>query len=215
MKNFVGGYYDDRIFKGEYFEGKTPFDKKIDCYTLEETLNLPFIEGVKEWFEENDDEERDFDEIVKEEKIKAILEYVESDEIAGLVYFETEEEAEKFKQDNLEEIKRAEENSIYIGKKQDQYGNYRDVYEHRNGRYRIVFCNMDCDENNTEDDDIDVLLGIVLSYDLEIGSEIYGYKVTNIDTSSKKFDKDGYWFVVDTDDREVYIAIIDQSLIME
>lgn len=132
MKNFVGGYYDDRIFKGEHFQGRTPFDKKIDCYTLEEVLNLPFVEGVKEWFEENDDYERDFDEIPEKEKINAILEYVEGDEIAGVLYFETEALAEEFKKDTLDEIKSDEENSVYIGKKQDQYGNFRDVYEYKN-----------------------------------------------------------------------------------
>ena len=128
-KLFVGGYYDDRIFRGDYFDGKTPFNKNIDCYTLEEALKLPFVENVKEWFEETDIEERAFDEIPDEEKINTILNYIEGDEIAGLVYFETEEEAEKFKQDTLDEIKSNEENSVYVGQEQDQYGNFRDVYE--------------------------------------------------------------------------------------
>lgn len=50
LKLLVGGYFDDRIFEGEYFEGKTPFNSEIDTYTLEEAYKLGFCEeeNVKE-----------------------------------------------------------------------------------------------------------------------------------------------------------------------
>lgn len=128
-KVFVGGYYDDRIFRGEYFEGKTPFDKEINCYTLEEALKLPFVEGVKEWFEENSSDK--FYKISNEEKIKAILNYIENDEIASLIYFESEEVAEKYKKDTLKEIEKLEKEIKYIGKEQDERGVFREVYRQR------------------------------------------------------------------------------------
>ncbi len=53
LKLFVGGYHDARIFKGEKFEDKTPFDKNINTYTLEEALKLPYIENVTEWYKQN------------------------------------------------------------------------------------------------------------------------------------------------------------------
>lgn len=71
LKLFVGGYYDDRIFDGEQFEGKTPFDKNIETYTLSEVLGLGFVEPIKEWFEEN--YEKEWDKATKEEKVKAVI----------------------------------------------------------------------------------------------------------------------------------------------
>lgn len=133
-KIFVGGYYDnDRIFEGYFNENITLF-KNVDCYTLEEALKLPFIEGVKEWFEETDIEERAFNEISDEEKIKAILTYISGDEIAELVYCETEEEARKIKQVDLDEIEEinkliSEGKMVYAGTKQDEYGNFKEVYK--------------------------------------------------------------------------------------
>ena len=125
-KLFVGGYYDDRIFEGECFENKTPFSKDVNTYTLEEALKLVFVEPVKEWYEET--EEKEWDSITEEEKIKAIEKYVEGDEIAGLVYFETEESAEKYKQGVLQEIKEIEDQVEHVEKKQDGSGYYHDVF---------------------------------------------------------------------------------------
>lgn len=124
---FVGGYYDNRIFDG--LEEKTPFSKEINIYTLEEVLKLAFVENVIGWYE--DTEEKEWDEVLESEKIKAILAYTKYDEIAGLVYFDEEEKAEKYKNDVIKEIEELEKNYSYIGKKQDDYGNFREVYEKR------------------------------------------------------------------------------------
>jgi len=125
-KLFVGGYYDDRIFEGEGFEGKTPFNKNIDTYTLTEVLNLGFVENVTEWFEEK--EEKEWNEATEQEKIKAIINYTESDEIAGVLYFETEEEAQNFKNEVVKEIEEIEQRVSYDGKRQDREGYFREVY---------------------------------------------------------------------------------------
>lgn len=126
LKLFVGGYYDDRIFVGEKFEGKTPFGKNIDIYTLSEALKLGFVEGVKEWFSEEN--EKDFDELDENEKIEAIINYTDGDEIAGILYFDNEEEASEYKASILKEIKDIELNSEYDGKTQDNQGNFRETY---------------------------------------------------------------------------------------
>lgn len=126
LKLFVGGYYDSRIFEGEQFDGKTPFDKNIDTYTLSEVLGLGFVEPVKEWFEET--YEKEWDEATEEEKVKAIIEYTDTDEIAGLLYFDTQEKAEKFKNDVIKEVEEIEEMSAYEGKRQDSEGYFREVY---------------------------------------------------------------------------------------
>lgn len=126
LKLFVGGYYDDRIFDGEQFEGKTPFDKNIETYTLSEVLRLGFVEPIKEWFEEN--YEKEWDKATKEEKVKAVIEYTDTDEIAGLLHFDTEEKAEKFKNDVIKEVEEIEAMSIYEGKRQDSEGYFREVY---------------------------------------------------------------------------------------
>ncbi|MFQ9545289.1 MAG: hypothetical protein ACLR02_09755 [Clostridium sp.] len=132
-KVFVAGYYDDRIFEGEFFDGMCLYDDKVNCYTLEEVLKLPFVEGVEQWFEENDEEEREFYRISDKEKIKAILDYTEYDEIAGVEYYETEEEAKNKLNYLLEKIHNIEEKIktgkiVYKGQKQDEYGNFKEVY---------------------------------------------------------------------------------------
>lgn len=119
-KVFVGGYFDDRIFKGEEFEGKTPFSKDIDIYTLEEVLKLGFVEPVKDLY--------DWEELSEEEKINAIIEYTARDEIAGLILCKNKEVAEKTKLDIIKEIEELEKNIEYIGKEQDEYGMFREVY---------------------------------------------------------------------------------------
>ena len=73
----------------------------------------------------------DFDDFTDEEKKDLILNWTSTDEIAGLEYFETEEEAEKYKKGVLEEIKDAEDNSVYNGAIQDNYGHFREVYVYK------------------------------------------------------------------------------------
>lgn len=127
LKLFVGGYFDDRIFIGDEFEDKTPFGKDINTYTLSEAIELGFVQTVKEYYEEEN--EKEWEEITDDEKIKAIINYVDGDEIAGLLYFNTEEEAEKYKNDVIKEVEEREKEIEYVGKKQDEYGNYREVYQ--------------------------------------------------------------------------------------
>lgn len=126
LKLFVGGYYDSRIFCGEEFEGKTKFDKTIETYTLSEVLKLGFIEPIGQWYYET--YKKDWENTTKDEKIKAILEYSKDDEIAGMLYFDTEKQAENFKNNTIEEIEEIEKNSIYKGKEQDNEGHFREVY---------------------------------------------------------------------------------------
>lgn len=127
-KLFVGGYYNQRIFKGEVFDGKTPFNTDVCIYTLEEVLELGFIDKdyLIEWYELN--EEKKWDDATEKEKTKAVLDYTEGDEIAGLEYCDSEKEAEDYKNYILEDIKECEEKSEYFGTIQDQYGYFREVY---------------------------------------------------------------------------------------
>lgn len=127
MHLFVGGYYDDRIFEGDYFDGKTPFSKDIKCYSMEEVLKLGFVEPVIEYFEENTGKDWILDATI-DEKINAIMQYTDSDEIAGLVYFDNESDAEKYIECTLSEIRDCEANSEYYRQIQDDYGCFRDVY---------------------------------------------------------------------------------------
>lgn len=127
LKLFVGGYYDDRIFEGEEFEGKTPFSKDIETYTLSEVLKLGFVENVPSWYE--DRSEKQWIDATNEERIRAIIEYTETDEIAGLLYFDTEKEAEEFKNSVIKEIEEIEKRVIYIGKREDELGYFREIYE--------------------------------------------------------------------------------------
>lgn len=129
LKLFVGGYYDDRIFEGKEFEGKTPFSKNINTYTLSEVLELGFVEPVNEWFDEI--YEKEWDEIEDQERANAIIEYVDSDELAGLLYFNTEQESNRYRNDVINEIEELEKNIKYIGKQQDSYGNFKEVYTYR------------------------------------------------------------------------------------
>lgn len=129
LKVFAGGYYDDRIFKGEEFCGKTPFNKNINTYSLNEVLQLGFIENVVNWYNENKEEnDKEFEELNYNNKVKIILNYVESDEIAGLKYFFTELEAENYKQEVLKELEELENHIEYDGSKQDGEGYYRETY---------------------------------------------------------------------------------------
>lgn len=130
LKLFVGGYYDDRIFDGEYFVGKTPFNNEIDTYTLDEVLKLGFVENVVEEYNNRAEwqELPAWDELTFEGKSKEIEKYTESDDIAGILYFETEKETENYKQDVLKELEELECEIEYSHKQQDQEGFYREVY---------------------------------------------------------------------------------------
>lgn len=131
-KVFVGGRYDSRIFKGDFFNGMCLYDNKVDCYTLEETLNLPFIEGVVKWFNENDIEERNFNELSEQEKIEVILNYTQYDDIANIEYLGTEEEALKRKNELLSELNDIEEKIktgeiVYTGQNTYEYRNLEEI----------------------------------------------------------------------------------------
>lgn len=131
LKLFVGGYYDDRIFEGEEFDGKTPFNKDIDTYTYDEVLKLGFVEPVKELDFYLDEllYERKWNDLSIEEQIESIIEYVSTDSIAGLLFFDTEEKANKYKEEVLKELNIIEENIEYVGKQQDDEGYFREVYK--------------------------------------------------------------------------------------
>lgn len=130
LKLFVGGYYDDRIFEGEYFAGKTPFSKEIDTYALDEVLKLGFVENVVNEYNDRAEwqELPAWDELNFEEKVKEIEEYTASDEIAGINYYETVEEAEQYKKDVLKELEELENEIEYSHTEQDRKGFYREVY---------------------------------------------------------------------------------------
>ena len=93
---FVGGYYEKKNIGNE--ELKVFNDIKI--YNLEEALNLPFVEGIEEFyndrFEEPEDRTNEFYELSDEMLEKLIIEYVKYDEIATLYAFDTELEAKEF-----------------------------------------------------------------------------------------------------------------------
>ena len=51
LKLFVGGYFTDKVFKGEQFEGMCFFGD-VDTYSLEEALSLGFVgDSFMEWYE--------------------------------------------------------------------------------------------------------------------------------------------------------------------
>lgn len=162
-KLLAGGYYNERIFEGEYFEGKTPFNNEINTYTLEEAYKLGFCdeeqarfnyydlyydytkfeEDLKEYAEDNsldleelkdiDHSNEDFenwhwDNLDYKTKCEIIEKYTESDEIAGLVFFDTEKEAENYKLEVLKELEELENEIEYSHNVQDREGYYREVY---------------------------------------------------------------------------------------
>ena len=128
-RKFLAGSYDSRTFIPEdCFSGKAPFDSNVDIYTLEEVLKLQFVEGVKDWYETDginvlgyDKEE--FKQLTEEEKTIAILRWMEDDEYAGVLYFESEEDADLYKREILQEIAEIEAKTeyAYVGKGCDVY----------------------------------------------------------------------------------------------
>lgn len=96
MTYFVGGYYEKKIINEE--ELKVFDDIKI--YNLEEALNLPFVEGVEDFynnkFEEPEDRTNEFYELSDKELTKLIIDYVKDDESATLYAFDSLDKAKEF-----------------------------------------------------------------------------------------------------------------------
>ena len=96
MTYFVGGYYEEKIINGETLK---VFDD-IKIYDLEEALNLPFVEGIEDFyndkFEEPEDRTNEFYELSDEELTKLIIGYVKDDELATLYAFDSLDKAKKF-----------------------------------------------------------------------------------------------------------------------
>jgi hypothetical protein len=135
MIRLVGGYYDDREFKGEGFEGKTPWSlKTLNIYNVEEALKLGFCSSVDEYYENNKlEEDKEWDELTEQEKAKIIEDYTSDDEIAGLEIFEDEKKALEYYESHLEECQEIENDIktgriIYMGTKQDREGFYVETY---------------------------------------------------------------------------------------
>ena len=93
---FVGGYYQKKNIGNEELK---IFDK-IKIYNLEEALNLPFVEGIEEFyndrFEEPEDRTNEFYELSDEQLAKLIVEYVHDDELATLYAFDSIDKAKEF-----------------------------------------------------------------------------------------------------------------------
>ena len=133
-KYLVGGYYDNRIFEG--IDVKTPFGKDIGIYDLEEALKLELLDSVIEDYNNiyKSDDDVEWDKLNESEKIEFIEWYTEGDEIAGLVAFETLEEAVKYVKNVLKEINELEEEYEYSYSEEDNYGRYHQVYEEKEKR---------------------------------------------------------------------------------
>ncbi|MCI5702389.1 MAG: hypothetical protein MR265_00120, partial [Erysipelotrichaceae bacterium] len=73
---FVGGYYQEKNIGNE----KIKVFNDIKVYSMEEALNLPFVEGIEEFyndrFEEPEDRTNEFYELSDEQLAKLIVEYV-------------------------------------------------------------------------------------------------------------------------------------------
>ena len=126
-RKFLAGNYDNRTLEN-YFSGKTPFDSSVNIYTLEEVLKLPFVEGVTDWYETDGIyvlgyDEEEFNQLTEEEKTTAILRWMEDDEHAGVLYFESERDANLYKREMLQEIAEIEGKTeyAYAGKGCDVY----------------------------------------------------------------------------------------------
>lgn len=93
---FVGGYCTKKKIGDEVLK---VFDD-IKMYNLEEALNLSFMAGLEEYyndsFEELEDISNKFYELSDEQLAKLIIEYVQYDELAALYLFDTELEAKEF-----------------------------------------------------------------------------------------------------------------------
>lgn len=84
----VGGYGEAVTIKEE----KRFVYMNVDTYTVEEALNLSYVEGV-EYFVDN------FDTLSELEKAKTIERYMQNDDIANLTMVTGEEQANKMKED--------------------------------------------------------------------------------------------------------------------
>lgn len=110
MTYFVGGYYEKKIINEE--ELKVFDDIKI--YNLEEALNLPFVEGVEDFynekFEESEDRTNEFYELSDEQLAKLIIDYVKDDESATLYAFDSIDKAKEFIDDYKASIENTDSN---------------------------------------------------------------------------------------------------------
>lgn len=125
-KKYLAGYYDDRIFEGEEFEGKTPFDRTVDIYNMSDLLKLSFIEPIKDWI--YDEHKKNWYELTEQEMEYYIEKYVSTDEIAGVKIFKSEEEALNFKNDIIAELDDIESRSVFSHKIQDFNFYYKSVF---------------------------------------------------------------------------------------
>ena len=127
-KLFVGGYYDDRIFD-EKFEGKTDFDKNIDTYTFDEVMKLSFVENVITDYEENSPNKITWDNLSLPHQIIKIVDYVATDEIAGLSYFTNEVDATNYKDAVIKEIKEIESETYFSHRQENSLGIFNEVWK--------------------------------------------------------------------------------------
>lgn len=128
-KLFVGGYFDRSFYvdtNNDNVDSFTDFDEGIDTYTLTEALNLGFVRSIVDWYNENT--EKEWDDLTDQEKTKLIIKYTSTDELARLLYFATEEEAQEYKKMVLEEVEEKKKKFKKIGEEQDNYGYFQDVY---------------------------------------------------------------------------------------
>lgn len=135
---FVGGYFFDGVFEMHKDEiGVRIFDENINTYTLEEALKLSFCnehDVAEAWAEKQKGKSSyDWDDAKWSEKIKAVIDFTEiSDEgYPGLLYFDTEEDAETYKQETLRELERLKRETVFSHKREDAsiaIGHYTNVY---------------------------------------------------------------------------------------
>jgi hypothetical protein len=92
-KLFLAGYLDDKIYPD--CDEINSFNQNANVYTFEEVLQLGFIEGIVDIYE-------DWDELTKMEQITLMLEYAKNDELADVKFFDTEIEAEHAKNNVLD-----------------------------------------------------------------------------------------------------------------
>ena len=132
-KIFVAGYLDGRILPSELTEGVVDYSEDVDIYSLEEVLELGFVKPVKDWFADENNTKKEFDDLSAKKQINLILEYTQDDEIASLEVFKTEAEAIKRKEEILE-FRREIDKMIELGKLeydgpyQNNYGVFNKEY---------------------------------------------------------------------------------------
>lgn len=133
VKYLVGGYYDSRIFLD--YERVTPFDENIFIYNLDEALELAFVENVYEWYDETkEDDQPSWDDLSYDEKVAKVLNYVESDDMSGLIEFDNLEQAIEYIKKAIEELTELKFTFEYVGKIQDSNGYYVESYRRKENK---------------------------------------------------------------------------------